>query len=73
MVKSESKARNSSKEMLSSVKKEIIEGSIAAGESTFTVVKRNGTIVPFRKERIFKAIESALRDTKKIDKETPLR
>ena len=72
MVKSESKARNSSKEMLSSVKKEIIEGSIAAGESTFTVVKRNGTIVPFRKERIFKAIESALRDTKKIDKETPL-
>lgn len=72
MVKSESKAHNSSKEMLSSVKKEIIEGSIAAGESTFTVVKRNGTIVPFRKERIFKAIESALRDTKKIDKETPL-
>ena len=72
MVKSESKARNSSKELLSSVKKEIIEGSIAAGESTFTVVKRNGTIVPFRKERIFKAIEAALRDTKKIDKETPL-
>ncbi len=72
MVKSESKARNSSKEMLSSVKKEIIEGSIAAGESTFTVVKRNGTIVPFRKERIFKAIEWALRDTKKIDKEVPL-
>nr|WP_316356754.1 ribonucleoside-diphosphate reductase subunit alpha [Candidatus Neptunochlamydia sp. REUL1] len=72
MVKSESKARNSSKEMLSSVKKEIIEESIAAGESTFTVVKRNGTIVPFRKERIFKAIESALRDTKKIDKEIPL-
>ncbi|WP_445083692.1 ribonucleoside-diphosphate reductase subunit alpha [Candidatus Neptunichlamydia sp. REUL1] len=58
--------------MLSSVKKEIIEESIAAGESTFTVVKRNGTIVPFRKERIFKAIESALRDTKKIDKEIPL-
>ncbi|MCB1110023.1 MAG: ribonucleoside-diphosphate reductase subunit alpha, partial [Chlamydiia bacterium] len=72
MVKSESKVPNSSKELLSSVKQEIVEESIAAGENTFTVVKRNGTIVPFRKERIFKAIEAALRDTKKIDKETPL-
>ncbi|NRA90699.1 MAG: ribonucleoside-diphosphate reductase subunit alpha, partial [Simkaniaceae bacterium] len=72
MVKSESKKPNSSKNILSSVKKEIFEGSISAGENTFTVLKRNGTIVPFRKERIFKAIESALRDTKKISKETPL-
>lgn len=72
MVKSESKAANNSKEMLSSVKKEIMNGSIEAGENTFTVMKRNGTIVPFRKERIFKAIEAAFKDTKKIDKETPL-
>ena len=72
MVKSESKKPNSSKNILSSVKKEIFEGSISAGENTFTVLKRNGTIVPFRKERIFKAIESALRDTKKISKEIPL-
>lgn len=71
MVKSESKAPNSSKELLSSVKQGIVDGSIAAGENAFTVVKRNGTIVPFRKERIFKAIEMALRDTKKIDKEAP--
>lgn len=38
----------------------------------FTVVKRNGSIVPFRQERILRAIECAFRDTKKIDKELPL-
>lgn len=38
----------------------------------FTVVKRNGTIVPFRKERISKALHAAFRDTKKIDKESKL-
>ncbi len=68
MVKSDSKAPNNSKELLTSVK----EANIAAGEKAFAVVKRNGTIVPFRKERIFKAIEAAFRDTKKLDKETPL-
>ncbi|QVL58290.1 MAG: ribonucleoside-diphosphate reductase subunit alpha [Simkaniaceae bacterium] len=72
MVKSESKAPNNSKEMLSSVKKGILSGSIAIGENTFTVMKRNGTIVPFRKERISKAIEAAFKDTKKLGKETPL-
>ena len=35
---------------------------------SFTVVKRNGSLVPFRRDRIFKAIESAFRDTKKIEK-----
>src|SRR5580700_7204426 len=35
----------------------------------FTVVKRNGSLVPFRRERIFRAIEAAFRDTKKIPKE----
>ncbi|PWU15047.1 MAG: ribonucleoside-diphosphate reductase subunit alpha [Chlamydiae bacterium] len=38
----------------------------------FTVVKRNGSIVPFRRERILRAIECAFRDTKKVDKEIPL-
>ncbi|HEY2810840.1 MAG TPA: ribonucleoside-diphosphate reductase subunit alpha [Rhabdochlamydiaceae bacterium] len=38
----------------------------------FTVVKRNGAIVPFRRERIFRALEAAFRDTKKIIKEEPL-
>ncbi len=37
-------------------------------KNTFTVVKRNGTLVPFRKERIYSALESAFRDTKKIPK-----
>ena len=37
----------------------------------FTVVKRNGSIVPFRKERISHAIEAAFRDTKQIAKEPP--
>ena len=36
----------------------------AAKELQFTVVKRNGTLVPFRRDRILHAIESAFRDTK---------
>ena len=35
---------------------------------SFTVVKRNGQLVPFRKERISQALEAAFRDTKKIGK-----
>jgi ribonucleoside-diphosphate reductase alpha chain len=41
-------------------------------ETQYTVVKRNGTLVPFRRERILLAIEAAFRDTKKsevLDKE----
>lgn len=34
--------------------------------SQLTVVKRSGTLVPFRRERIFKALELAFRDTKKL-------
>ncbi|MBI3211121.1 MAG: ribonucleoside-diphosphate reductase subunit alpha, partial [Simkania negevensis] len=39
-----------------------------------TVVKRNGAIVPFRKERIARALEAAFCDTKQISKgeEIPL-
>lgn len=33
----------------------------------YTVVKRNGTLVPFRRERILSAIEAAFRDTKKSE------
>ncbi|MBI2743632.1 MAG: ribonucleoside-diphosphate reductase subunit alpha [Chlamydiales bacterium] len=39
---------------------------------TFTVVKRNGAIVPFRKERIDRALEAAFRDTKKVLKDEPM-
>lgn len=38
----------------------------------FTVVKRNGTLVPFRSKRIYHAIEAAFRDTKKVPKNEPL-
>lgn len=40
--------------------------------SGFTVVKRNGMLVPFRKERISMALEAAFRDTKKISRSQPL-
>ncbi len=40
--------------------------SASSKEAGYTVVKRNGTLVPFRRDRIFKAIESAFRDTKKL-------
>lgn len=43
-----------------------------ASQEHFTVVKRNGNIVPFRRERIFLAIEAAFRDVKKIGKEEAL-
>lgn len=38
----------------------------------YSVVKRNGTLVPFRRERILTALEAAFRDTKKIPLPTPL-
>lgn len=34
-------------------------------KETHSVVKRNGTLVPFRRERILRAIEAAFKDTKK--------
>ena len=41
-------------------------------ELQYTVVKRNGTLVPFRRDRILNAIESAFRDTKNIPSSNPL-
>ena len=38
----------------------------------YAVVKRDGKLVPFRRERIAKAIEAAFRDTKDVGKEAPL-
>ncbi|MEN9654262.1 MAG: ribonucleoside-diphosphate reductase subunit alpha [Chlamydiota bacterium] len=49
-----------------SKKKELVK------ETNYTVVKRNGTIVPFKRERIQRAIEAAFRDTKKIPSPTVL-
>lgn len=39
---------------------------------SYTVVKRNGSLVPFHRERILKAIMAAFRDTKKIPTNEPL-
>lgn len=38
----------------------------------YTIVKRNGMLVPFRSERIFKALEAAFRDTKQVEHPHPL-
>lgn len=38
----------------------------------YTIVKRNGMLVPFRRERIFNALDAAFRDTKKIEHPRPL-
>lgn len=48
-------------ELVSSLKEQSIKNS-------FTIVKRDGTLVPFRKERISRALEAAFRDTKKLGK-----
>jgi ribonucleoside-diphosphate reductase alpha chain len=40
--------------------------------SNYTIVKRNGMLVPFRRERIVHALEAAFRDTKKIEQAHPL-
>jgi len=43
-----------------------------SGIDRFTVVKRNGSIVPFRRERIKRAIDLAFHDTRKIPFDAPL-
>lgn len=40
--------------------------------STVLVVKRNGMLVPFSRDRIYRAIELAFRDTKRISSEGPI-
>ncbi len=56
---------------LSPVKPTVRKGP-ALKEAQYAVVKRNGTLVPFRRDRILHAIESAFRDTKKIEHGAPL-
>ncbi len=53
---------------ISSALKQDIESKM----QRFTVVKRNGSIIPFRKERIGHALDLAFRDTKKIGREAVL-
>jgi len=68
MVKQElpkSSQANFTEELVVSLKEEV-------AKNYFTVVKRNGTLVPFRKERIIRALEAAFRDTKKVAKKETL-
>jgi len=44
----------------------------APKQTLYTVVKRNGKLVPFHRERIANAIEYAFRDTKKLSKDASL-
>ena len=50
----------------------VTEGIMLKEKKGYTVVKRNGRIVPFCRERIEKAIELAFRDTKREPKPEPL-
>ncbi|MGR3973299.1 MAG: ribonucleoside-diphosphate reductase subunit alpha [Candidatus Rhabdochlamydia sp.] len=50
----------------------IKEGAASLTMECFTIVKRNGTIVPFHRGRIERALDLAFHDTKKIPFETPL-
>ena len=69
---SNSNNTHSAQNMLHPIKKEVLANNAITGAGQFTVVKRNGIIAPFRKERIFKAIEAAFRDTKSLDQQTTL-
>ncbi len=66
--KASSSVKSTLSDLVSTLKNSVqkLDKSVAA--ESFTVVKRNGSIVPFRKERIFRAVEAAFRDTKKISK-----
>jgi ribonucleoside-diphosphate reductase alpha chain len=50
----------------------VVDLARAGSNEPFTVVKRNGMLVPFRKERIATAIEAAVRATHQISASTPL-
>ena len=62
---------NETLDLLNSVKQEVVKKP-PVDTSRMTVVKRNGTLVPFRKDRILDALVAAFRDTKKMEKGTPL-
>ncbi len=49
-----------------------LHGSIKTKTDTLTIVKRNGAILPFRRERIENALAAAFCDTKSLEKDAPL-
>ncbi len=63
--KSSTSLKSSPSDLVSSLKEK-------ASSQQFTVVKRNGALVPFRRERIERALVAAFCDTRKLEKEEPL-
>lgn len=51
---------------------ESMQKTEARPSAGYTIVKRNGVLVPFRRERILNALDAAFRDTKKIERPHPL-
>lgn len=52
--------------------KPLVVAKVNLGEQTLTVVKRNGMLVPFRRDRIANAIEASFRATFEIPTTAPL-
>lgn len=65
-------SQDSTQELMDMLKDSGVKDVTQTVEKHFTIVKRDGGIVPFKRERIHRAIEAAFRDTKKIAKPTPL-
>lgn len=70
-VKTEDPSKEN-KELLNTIQKEVGNHKKEFDESLFSVLKRNGSIVPFRSDRINRAIEAAFRDTKKVTVPAPI-
>src|SRR5690349_20891601 len=71
--KTSTSTQTTSSELVSSLKKTAAKKEKpVASEQQFTVVKRNGAMVPFRRERILRALDAAFRDTKRVGKEETL-
>ena len=62
----------SKSELISSVSQNVKQSSISNLEKVTSIVKRDGRIVPFNKERIRHAIEGAAREARNIAKPQPL-
>jgi ribonucleoside-diphosphate reductase alpha chain len=71
--KTSTSTQSTSSELVSSLKKTAAKKEKpVTSEQQFTVVKRNGAMVPFRRERILRALDAAFRDTKRVGKEEAL-
>ena len=68
MTEGFSTSNDSTQELIAMLKEGGVKDAQSSVDNQFTVVKRNGSILPFKRERIYRALESAFRDTKKLPK-----